>query len=176
MHTRTHEDTRARATGESEGVGEDMADPDDAIYLGDWEAWGAMLGVLGWYVLEYMILGAVLDAIPSMTIDIIQHQNSIDGVKDTVRNTWTNIALVAALIIGMTAAMLCSSELADLGYTYSGATALRTAYYCFSGLATCQYGQAILECVIHLVYTEPLDPAGVMRCTPLHPLIFAPLR
>ena len=66
--------------------------------LGTPQTWIAVAACAAWYILLYVIIACCFPVIPTITLDIIEHQCQTKDVKETVRNVWTNIALVAALI------------------------------------------------------------------------------
>ena len=128
--------------------------------LGTPQTWIAVAACAAWYILLYVIIACCFPVIPTITLDIIEHQCHTKDVKETVRNVWTNIALVAALILTIsTSIVIADKPEAD----FAAADAFATVCVCFAGLSTLQFVQVVLECVVHLIYTEPLDPAGVMR-------------
>ena len=93
----------------------------------------------------------------SITLDIIDI-NATQSVKGPVE-ALDLVRLLALILTISTSIVIADKPEAD----FAAADAFATVCVCFAGLSTLQFVQVVLECVVHLIYTEPLDPAGVMR-------------
>jgi hypothetical protein len=129
---------------------------------GSVEQWVTAAIIFALYGIFYLFIAWVRPIIPGVTLTILKHQEDIKPVKETVKNTWECVGVIATLVATMSGAMLVG-DIPGEGDDYPGSDALRTSFYCFAGLSTVQLIQVGVECVYHLTYTEPLNSAGVIR-------------
>ena len=115
---------------------------------------------IGMLVLEQILIAGVKLG-PKITLDVIEEMLDVENAKEVVRNIYTNIALVSALLLTVTFAMLqadrpsCESCDPRLILESLYITATWTACLC--------HIRVTLECVINLVYTESLPHYMVLR-------------
>lgn len=134
-----------------------------AIETGDFEAWAVTYGVL--FVL-LVALEAFMYAAnrcgggnAGITLDVLENLKSIDRAKDTIRNIYTNVSLISALLLTIACSMLFLTQDVPL----KTQTMLVHAYVATTSFAVIQLLWATVECVGHLVYTEALSSPDTIR-------------
>jgi len=130
------------------------------VELGTAHVWIAAGVVLAWYLLFTFIAIYVLKLMPMITFGVIEHQTTGEQLKETVRNIWTNVGLVGALLLTITAPVLMNDDIAEVT---TELPILGTLCMGFAGLSFMGLLQATLECVVHLVFSEALNHVGVLR-------------
>lgn len=80
--------------------------------------------------------------------------SSIDDLKDAIRNIWSNISIVAALIGGLSISMLMSNPVQDMNIEFGYISQL---YSLMCGFSFIFCLKAVIYGVVNLVYTEPLS-------------------
>lgn len=122
---------------------------------------GEWIGVGCAAVYLVVLFGAVaaLQLASRVTFQVLKAKTNIDGLKKVVKNIWTNCSLVGALLLTIDIGMLQQDAEPFGGDVHK----YGTAYACFIGLAAMQHAQATIECGVHIVYTEALTEAGVIR-------------
>jgi len=84
------------------------------VELGTAHVWIAAGVVLAWYLLFTFIAIYVLKLMPMITFGVIEHQTTGEQLKETVRNIWTNVGLVGALLLTITAPVLMNDDIAEV--------------------------------------------------------------
>lgn len=95
-----------------------------------------------------------------ITFDMLEQLNRIDLAKETIRNIYTNLAIVGALVLTIVFAMLFVPDIVKRAELHPG---LSTAYIVSTSFACLQCLRVTFECVINLVYTEALSNGDVIR-------------
>jgi hypothetical protein len=135
-----------------------MAD-DSAMEIGTVAQWAISLGVmLGQWVLE-LFLGYCKGFQVRITLDVLENMKDIGQAKEGMRNIFTNLAIVAALVLTIAFAMLFLGDHMEENTTPNTAH----AFVALAGYATLQAIRAMIESVINLVYTEPLTSPEIIR-------------
>lgn len=134
-----------------------------AIELGDFEAWAVTYGVL--FVLLVALESFMYAANrcgfgnAGITLDVLENLKSIDRAKDTIRNIYTNVSLVSALLLTIACSMLFLTQDMPL----KTQPIMVHAYVATTAFAVIQLLWATVECVGHLVYTEALSSPDTIR-------------
>eukprot|EP00039_Didymoeca_costata_P001935 m.56373 g.56373 ORF g.56373 m.56373 type:complete len:302 (-) comp11035_c0_seq1:113-1018(-) len=119
--------------------------------------WAISLGTIGGILLTEAILGIVFKAYSRITFDVVQEMGP-ENAKATLRNVFTNLAVVAALLLTIDVTFLVESPDMDDGeeglvHAYMAAT-IMSIILCLRG---------VLECVTNLLYTEGLTNHDCLR-------------
>lgn len=130
--------------------------------MGSPSLWGICFGVMLGQVGLELILTYAFKIQVSITLDMLDNLKHTQNAKDCIRNIFTNTGLVGALLLTVAFAMMFVDKPGvseELSHTYIAATSY----------ATIQGMRATTESVIHVVYTEALSDADIIRY-----LIFRP--
>jgi len=113
-------------------------------------------------LLEIFLCGG-LQLMSKITFDVVKEMRDVTHAKDVVRNIYTNIALVSALLLTVALAMIqqdppsCDNDDVDAGCTLQ---ILYVTSVWTSGLFLIKI---TLECIVNLVFTEGLPHYMVLR-------------
>jgi membrane protein implicated in regulation of membrane protease activity len=94
-----------------------------------------------------------------ITLDVLENMKDVGQAKEAMRNIFTNLAIVAALILTIAFAMLFLGDHMEENSTPKTAH----AFVALAGYATLQAIRAMIESVVNLVYTEPLTSPEIIR-------------
>jgi len=133
----------------------------------EWKVWGVVLAVMMFqWVLEY-ILNRFCKMQVRITLDVLENLSSVSTCKECIRNIFTNLAIVAALIMTIAFAMLFMTDhlyqVEEDEENYESNRLLAHAYVSATGYACIQSMRAMVEAVLNLIYTEALSSPEVVR-------------
>lgn len=121
--------------------------------------WAISLGVmLGQWALE-LFLSYCKGFQVRISLDVLENMKDVGQAKESMRNIFTNLAIVAALVLTIAFAMLFLGDHMEENTTPNTAH----AFIALAGYATLQAIRAMIESVINLVYTEPLTSPEIIR-------------
>lgn len=137
------------------------------IEVGDPTTWGVVFGVMIFQWLIEQFLNRALSLQVRITLDVLENMKSIDSSKDCIRNIFTNLAIVAALIMTIAFAMLfIADHMEDLGDITDDdydKWLIAHGFIAATGYAAVQSMRAMVESVLNLIYTEALSSSEVIR-------------
>jgi hypothetical protein len=96
-----------------------------------------------------------------ITIDVVEEMTDVTIAKDVVRNVFTNIALVSALLLTMVIGMLQVDQPECDDCDPDGI--LQAIYVTSTWTSILSFARVTVECVVNLVYTEGLPHYMVLR-------------
>ena len=129
------------------------------IVLGDRTEWVIVGGVIGSLMLLEFTIGLGFKMYTRITFGVIKNLTDIKHTKECIRNIYTNLAAVAALILTMVLSTLFLTE--HLGEPKH--PRLHTVFVATCSFSCMQCLRATMECVINIVYTEALNNLNTMR-------------
>jgi hypothetical protein len=130
--------------------------------LSDWVVVGSII-LFQWF-LEFVVLNRVLKLQVSITLDVLENMASVNSAKESVRNIFTNLAIVGALIMTIAFAMLfLYDHIGNITEQDDGQRLVAHAFIAFTGYACIQSMRAMVESVLNIVYSEALTSPEVVR-------------
>lgn len=129
--------------------------------LSDWVVVGSIM--LFQWLLEFVVLTRVLKVQVRITLDVMENMSSISSCKEGIRNIFTNLAIVAALIMTIAFAMLFLYDHIGNISEDDDKRLVAHAFIAFTGYACIQSMRAMVESVLNIVYTEALTSAEIVR-------------
>jgi len=130
--------------------------------LNDWLVVGSI--ILFQWLLEFVVLTRMLKAQVAITLDVLDNMSSVSSCKESARNIFTNLAIVAALIMTIAFAMLfLFDHIGNLDEQDTSQRVVAHAFIAFTGYACVQSMRAMVESVLNIVYTEALTGPEVVR-------------
>ncbi|CAK0830651.1 unnamed protein product, partial [Prorocentrum cordatum] len=128
----------------------------------DWVVVGSIM--LFQWVLEFVVLTRMLKLQVVITLDVLDNMSSVNTCKESVRNIFTNLAIVAALIMTIAFAMLfLYDHVGNIADNDDGQRLTAHAFIAFTGYACIQSMRAMVESVLNIVYTEMLTSPEIVR-------------
>lgn len=135
-----------------------------AIEVGDWVTWVTVFGVMGFQFIVEWILNIRFKLQVKITLDVLENMKGMDKCKDTIRNTFTNLAIVGALIMTIAFAMLfLADHLDSIEEDEEDKRLIAHAFIAATGYASIQSMRAMVESVLNLIYTEALSGPEINR-------------
>ncbi|CAE8641033.1 unnamed protein product [Polarella glacialis] len=125
-------------------------DDDDKV------AWAISIGLASLPILGDQILNACGVQV-KLTMDVLQELQSTKDIRSAVRDIWTQLGLVSALVLTLVFQMLQTNLPDDAGMN------LQHVYVGLCGGAVITCLLTTTECIILLVYTEHLSDANALR-------------
>ncbi|CAJ1363110.1 unnamed protein product [Effrenium voratum] len=106
----------------------------------------------------------MLQVTTRISFDILEHCDP-EGLKDSSKNTWTNIAVTSALILTMVMAMLQVDAIAPISFTLEPYELihLQHAYVSLCLASLCFNLICITVCVLNLSYVDPLTTTDAIK-------------
>jgi hypothetical protein len=135
-----------------------------AIAVGDWMTWAVVFGVMIFQYIAEWILGIYFKLQVKITLDVLEHMKGTGNCKECIRNIFTNLAIVAALIMTIAFAMLfLADHLEDIEEDEEDKRLIAHAFIAATGYGSIQSMRAMVESVLNLIYTEALSGPEINR-------------
>jgi len=136
-----------------------------ALQVGELNDWAVVCSIMLFqWLLEFVVLTRVLKVQVSITLDVLDNMSSVSTCKESVRNIFQNLAIVAALIMTIAFAMLfLYDHIGNIAEQDDSQRLVAHAFIAFTGYACIQSMRAMVESVLNIVYTEALTSPEVVR-------------
>ena len=119
--------------------------------------WGVSIGtVFLLWVPE--LLADVLKFSAKITFDVIEEMQDLGNLKECLRNVYSSVALISALLLTIAATFISVDPPTDEDSSVLGHIFIVSSGFSFS---LCM--KSAVESVIHIVYTEALTPGDALR-------------
>jgi hypothetical protein len=135
-----------------------------AIEVGDWVTWAVVFGVMAFQWIAEWILNIRFKLQVKITLDVLENMKGMDCCKECIRNIFTNLAIVGALIMTIAFAMLfLADHLEAIEEDEEDKRLLAHAFVAATGYGSIQSMRAMVESVLNLIYTEALSGPEINR-------------
>jgi len=136
-----------------------------ALEVGELNDWAVVCSIMMFqWLLEFVVLNRVLKVQVRITLDVLDNMSSVNTCKESVRNIFTNLAIVAALIMTIAFAMLfLYDHIGNITESDDSQRLVAHAFIAFTGYACIQSMRAMVESVLNIVYTEALTSPEIVR-------------
>lgn len=134
------------------------------LKMGDWQSWVVVVSVMLVQWLCEQVLNFCFQLQVKITLDVLENMKTVSTCKECVRNIFTNLAIVAALIMTIAFAMLfLADHLEVIDDDDEVLWLVAHGFIAATGYACLQSMRAMVESVLNLIYTEALTSEEIIR-------------
>jgi hypothetical protein len=132
-----------------------------ALQVGELGDWAVVCSIMLFqWLLEFVVLNRWLNLQVRITLDVLDNMSSVNTCKESVRNIFTNLAIVVTIAFAM---LFLYDHIGNITESDDSQRLVAHAFIAFTGYACMQSMRAMVESVLNIVYTEALTSPEIVR-------------